>query len=385
MAVSDPPSLRRAIGFYERAIGLDSTFAAAWARRSHALCRLYQNSVPDPALAQQARLAAERARQLKPREPLVYRAFGCYYATVSPADFPRALAEYQEGVRLAPDNIILLPGMAGIELVMGRYDSAAARLARASQLDPRSATIAGQLSDVYLVLHKFGAADSAADRAYRFAPTNLAMALRKVLPALAQGRLDTARAVIRDTERQIDRTAVQAYFSTYQDLYWVLEDDDQRQVLTLSPSAFDNDRGNWGIVQAQLSHLRGDGKRAAVYADSARLAFEERLRATPEDAQSHVFLGLSLAYMGRKTEAVREGRRAVELLPINKDSQNGPYLQHQLARIYLLVGEPEKALDQLEPLLKVPYNLSPGWLRIDPTFDPLRKNPRFRKLVEGTA
>jgi tetratricopeptide (TPR) repeat protein len=153
----------------------------------------------------------------------------------------------------------------------------------------------------------------------------------------------------------------------------------------LSPSAFDNDRGNWGIVQAQLSHLRGDGKRAAVYADSARLAFEERLRATPEDAQSHVFLGLSLAYLGRKTEAVREGRRAVELLPIEKDSQNGPYLQHQLARIYLLVGEPEKALDQLEPLLKIPYNLSPGWLRIDPNFDPLRKNPRFKKLVEGTA
>jgi adenylate cyclase len=62
-----------------------------------------------------------------------------------------------------------------------------------------------------------------------------------------------------------------------------------------------------------------------------------------------------------------------------------PNLQHQLARIYILVGEPEKALDQLEPLLKVPYFLSPGWLRIDPTFDPLRNNPRFRKLVEGTV
>ena len=64
---------------------------------------------------------------------------------------------------------------------------------------------------------------------------------------------------------------------------------------------------------------------------------------------------------------------------------HGPYIQHQLARIYLLVGEPEKALDQLEPLLRIPYYLSPGWLRIDPTFDPLRNNPRFRKLVEGTA
>jgi hypothetical protein len=59
------------------------------------------------------------------------------------------------------------------------------------------------------------------------------------------------------------------------------------------------------------------------------------------------------------------------------------YIQHQLVRIYLLVGEPEKALDQLEPLLKMPYYLSPGWLRIDPTFAPLKGNPRFERLVAG--
>jgi len=63
---------------------------------------------------------------------------------------------------------------------------------------------------------------------------------------------------------------------------------------------------------------------------------------------------------------------------------NGPYFQHQLVRIYILVGEPEQALDKLEPLLKIPYFLSPAWLKIDPNFDPLRGNPRFQKLVAGT-
>ena len=81
--------------------------------------------------------------------------------------------------------------------------------------------------------------------------------------------------------------------------------------------------------------------------------------------------------------SIREGKRAVELLPMTKDERDGPYNQHQLVRIYILVGEPEKALDQLESLLKIPYYLSPGWLKIDPNFDPLRKNPRFQKLVAG--
>ena len=73
------------------------------------------------------------------------------------------------------------------------------------------------------------------------------------------------------------------------------------------------------------------------------------------------------------------------LSPISKDAVSGPYYQHQLVRIYILVGEPEKALDQLEPLLKIPYYLSPGWLKIDPNFDPLRGNPRFQKLVAGAS
>src|SRR5262249_61393316 len=89
------------------------------------------------------------------------------------------------------------------------------------------------------------------------------------------------------------------------------------------------------------------------------------------------------AHLGRRAEAIAEGKRAVALWPISRVAYDGAEIQHQLVRIYLLVGEPEEALDQLEPLLKTPYYLSPGWLRIDPTFAPLKGNPRFERLVAG--
>ncbi|HEU5041516.1 MAG TPA: hypothetical protein VFT84_11870, partial [Gemmatimonadales bacterium] len=72
-------------------------------------------------------------------------------------------------------------------------------------------------------------------------------------------------------------------------------------------------------------------------------------------------------------------------LPASRDMYFGPYIEHQLVRIYLLAGEQEKALDHLEPLLKMPYTLTPAWLRIDPMFEPLRANPRFQKLVAGAG
>jgi hypothetical protein len=71
-------------------------------------------------------------------------------------------------------------------------------------------------------------------------------------------------------------------------------------------------------------------------------------------------------------------------VPLSRNAYGGAYLLHQLARIYVLVGEPERALDVIEPLLRVPYLLSPGWLRVDPTFDPLRGIPRFQRMAGGT-
>ena len=184
--------------------------------------------------------------------------------------------------------------------------------------------------------------------------------------ALAQGDLAGASAVVRTALPIVDPAALLVNFANYWDLYWVLDDAQQQQLLTLPPSPFDDDRGAWGIVRAQTYWLRQDPARARVYADSARLAFDEQLRATPDDAQRHVLRGLALAYLGRKAEAIADGERGVALLPVSRDAFSGAYNQHQLARIYLPHGRaregarPARALaqDAVLPLARLAQDRS---------------------------
>jgi DNA-binding SARP family transcriptional activator/TolB-like protein len=380
---ADQAGLRRAIGFFQRAVSLDSTFAQAWSQLARARTSLYSNGVPDQALADAARTALERARALRPDDPLVYLAAGDFYSSVNPIENDRAMEEYERGLRLAPDDVELLSAAATAGGRLRRWDAIAPRLERALRLDPRSPTVARRVATVDLFLRRYDAADSAVDRAMALAPTNPQMVLLKVMVAVARGDLPGARAVVRAAAGRIDATTLFTFLATYQDLYWVLDDAQQKWVLELPPSAFDDDRGVWGIVRSEIFQLRGDRRRAAAYADSARSTLEAQSRAAPGDGQRHALLGLALASLGRKAEAIGEGRRAVEALPVERDGFLGPYVQLQLVRIYLLSGEPDRALDQLEPLLRIPFYLSPGWLRLDPAFEPVRTHPRFERLLAG--
>ena len=376
---SDPVSLRKALSFYEQAVALDPSFAQAWAQVSRANSFLYFFTVPTPELAERARQAAEKARALAPDRPDGYLALGAYQRAVV-GDSNRALEEFAKGQRVAPANAELVRGTAVAEQALGHWEAAAGHFSQAEQLDPRSVRNPFARGGALLFLRRYPEAREALDRGLALAPANLGVIEGKAMTFLAQGDLAGARGVLKAAPKEVE-TALVAFVANSWDLVWVLDEGQRELLLRLTSSAFNDDRGIWALCLAQASALKGDAANVRIHAEEARKAFAEQLRAVPEHSTRHAEFGVALAYLGRREEAIHEGERAVALLPVAKDAVFGPYFQHQLARIYVLVGEPEKALDRLEPLLKIPYLLSPGWLKIDPNFDPLRKNPRFQKLV----
>ena len=380
-AAWDPPTLRRALGFYEEAVTLDSSFGLAWARSAQAYANLYGASSADRGLADAARQRLESAQRLAPTAAETYRARMDYEGLVR-SDLSGALATAEEGLVRLPANADLMLGAAIAEMQLGRFDAAVARLRRAEAMDPQSFGVAGYLGLALYFQRRWTEARHAYDRALSLVPTDLGAIEFRISTFLSEGNKEAARRALAETPPEVDRLQQAAILADH-DLFWLLDRAMQDRVLAVSPTAFDGNRGRWGAAVAEGYRQRRDERAAKAYADSARVALEKQLEAVPEDPWLHLTLGAALAVLGRKTEAIAEGERARALLPITKDAVFGPQIQQRLVRIYLIVGEREKALDLLEPLLTVPYWLSPEWLRLEPTFDPLRGHPRFERLVGG--
>ncbi|HEX6668160.1 MAG TPA: tetratricopeptide repeat protein, partial [Gemmatimonadales bacterium] len=373
-------TLRQAVTFYEQAVALDSTFVGAWAALSEAASLAYGVGAPSPGLAERSRAAADRAIALDGEHPDGYRALGDYHRRIA-GSAARAVEFYAKGLALAPDDADLLRGLGLAEQSSGKWEQAVEHLRQSQSLDPRSAPTAEALGNVLLWLRRYDDALQALDHGLALEPSSLQTIEDKAMVFLARGDLEGARKILSEAPPGVDLPTFVAYMATYWDLYWVLSAEQRDLVTRLRPSAFDGDAGSWGLALAGVYEVEGDMRRAAAYGDSARIAIEQQLIAAPENAQTNVLLGVALAYAGRKAEAIQRGLKATELVPPGADGLTGAYFQHQLARIYILVGDAEKALDTLEPLLKVPYYLSPAWLRIDPTFDPIREHPRFQRLA----
>ena len=377
---SDPaPAPPGASSYYEQAVALDSAFALAWARlsRAHSLHQLV--GTPSPALRRRGALARPSGRWRW--RPTGRKATWRWATTIagSSCDYAGASRSTARAQRQSPVQCRAAARPGWPSRALGRWDASLEHLHQAQRLDPRSAAHRPALTPgpALAAALRRGAgerptAGSPSPRTTLLAYETKAMILAE--PGRPGGRPgDRREAAGRD--RAHPRSS--SYLATYWELYWLLDDDQQRLLLRLPPSAVRRRPRRPGASPwPDVRTLRGDhGTRAGL----RRLGADRVRGADPGDAGATRSSTRSTASRSR-TRAGRPRRSARASGPSRCADRHGrlspgPYIQHQLARIYILVGEPEKALDQLEPLLKMPYYLSPAWLGIDPTFDPLRNNP----------
>ena len=136
------------------------------------------------------------------------------------------------------------------------------------------------------------------------------------------------------------------------------------------------------FLAAQVYRLIPDAEKAHAEYEHALSIAQRALDESPHDSARHALIGLIYAGLGQKEDAIREGNRALELLPESKDAMDAPVLVVAMARIYAITGELEKAIDLLQHSAQTPAGLTVHEIRLDPTWDVLREHPRFKALIQ---
>ena len=382
VGVSDSKLLNAGIPHYERAVALDSNFLEAWAQLARALA--YNNNAgPTVEAVEQNRIAAERAMMLGPNRSEAHLAMAQYLRDVK-LDYEGARTHYDAGLKADPNNADLLVGEGGVDAILGRFDDALARAQQAVKLDPRSIGTMRRVPALLHSLRRYPEELAAWDRALALAPENLGLIQGKAFAYLSLGELDSVHALVAQKLKTVDTTALLVRFSLYQETMWTLPSELWPKIVKLTPKDFDNDRGHWGLKLGHTYRLMGDTVHARMFGDSAVIAFSKQLHDFPDRAQLRELVARALALAGRKQEAAIQADSALKLRETTNDATIRPYVLFQAARVFIQSGENERALDLLERLITMPAtDVTAAYLRIDPSFAPLKGNPRFEKLIAG--
>ncbi|CAN5877741.1 hypothetical protein BH24GEM1_BH24GEM1_10130 [soil metagenome] len=262
---------------------------------------------------------------------------------------------------------------------LGLWAEAVADLEHAARVDPQSAEVIGDLGAIYTRLRRYREARAALERARLLRPSSLSLVHARARLAAMEGDLEGIRQVFRSMEEIVGRRRVVAYVALREDLIWALDDEARRAVLELTPDDLDGGRADWALALAQVHWLRGDTELARAYGDRATQAFTSLLADYGGQVDRHQLValrGLSQAYAGRTDEAMAEGLRAEAQQPKDQNTQ-GSCVRYVVARIHVLAGRPEEAIDRLVALADEPGLRSGPLFRIDPNMAPIRAHPRF--------
>ena len=378
-------NVHQAIRLLDQAIAHDPTFLLAYCLLSRIHAYLYfvgfDHTAARVALAKEARDAALRLgpNRGEPHLTAAWVAYHCYL------DYETALAEVDTARGRLPNDTAVYEITSLIARRQGHSQQCKENWERALELDPRSVSLVQGAASIYQELRRFSEAAAAWDRALAIAPGNVMSRVGRARVDL-ESRADTRpmyeviQSIITD-----DPSAVDVIGERW--LYSALCRRDAAEMASALASLPVEVLGSWNIAvprsffEGLAARARNDVTAADKFT-AARVEMEKIVREQPDYAQALCTLGMIDAALGRKEDAIREGRRAVELLPITKDAWSGAAMLTNLAITYAWAGEKDLAIKQLEEVVRIPGPVSYGQLRLHPFWDPLRGDPRFEKLVE---
>jgi serine/threonine protein kinase/tetratricopeptide (TPR) repeat protein len=379
--------MKLALQMYEKAVELDSKFALAYAAISevHAQIYWYYYDRSEKRLTM-AEAAVRRALEINPGLPEAHRALGFYYYW-GYLDYDRALEQFAITQKSRPNDSMLWEGISYIQRRQGKFKQALASIMKADELNPRTSILAGQVGRTLMLLRKYQEAERYYDRAISLAPDlPLAYSHKARIYVQAEGSTKKARAVLAEA-LQNNKSEKNADIINSLIMLDVFDRNYQEALDQLSLVSEDiDDQFNFipnSLRYAEIYGYMDENELAKKYYGNARSILDAKIQERYEDARFHSALGIAYAGLWRKEDAIREGKLAMELLPVAKEAWRGLSKVEALAKIYVMVGESDAAIDQLEFLLSVPGELSIPLLRLDPVWDPLHNHPRFKKLLEG--
>ncbi len=382
-------NLLEATRLLEQAIARDPTFFLAYCRLAEAHDLIYFfGSDHTPARLALANTAIQTALRLRPDSGEAHLALAEHLYR-GYRDHEHALAELTLARRALPNDPLVFELTGFITRRQGQWEESTTDFKRALELDPRNLFFLQQLSFTYELQRRYRDLAAVLDRALKLVPSDPDTRVVRALIDLAE-RADprpahaTIEAVVAE-DPAAARTIAERW------LYIAMCERDNfgvSRALAVVPPEGTSVGNIWlprAYFEAVAARARGDATVARAAFTTARAEVERTAREQPDYAQGLTVLGLIDAGLGRKDDAIREGRRAVELVPVSKDALDGTDFILNLAVIYAWTGEKDLALKQLAEAAQLPGSLNYGWLRLHPDWDPLRGDPRFEKIVASLA
>ena len=370
----------------EKAIKLDGSFAAAYAVLSTVQSNMYWSYFEHTEEnLEKSKANAKKALLINPDLAEAHSAMGDYYYH-GILDYDSALEEYNRAILLNPNHVEAYNGIAFVRRRQGKMRETIEYLEKTYELDPKDYTTVFSIGETYTLLREYEKSIPYCDKASLLAPEAIPpYNLKAHTYLLAKGNRKEARSVILNArERKI---GLDSYLFSAT-LYYC-------DILDRKFDAALNEIKGVTEIDGQFYYKSEDLFLAEVYGfmnnrtlvekhyKAAIKSLNEKIKAHPGDSRLYTSLGIAYAGLGEKENALREGKKGYELLPMTREAWRGSYRLLDLAKIYAMTGEPDLAVEALDKLLASPTDvISVALLKIDPTWDPLRENPKFQHLIQ---